>query len=33
MPETLRTDTVGAVRTITLARPEVYNNITPALAR
>ena len=33
MAETLRTDTVGAVRTITLARPEVYNNITPALAR
>src|SRR4051794_30638174 len=33
MPETLRTDTVGAVRTITLSRPEVYNNITPVLAR
>jgi enoyl-CoA hydratase len=33
MPETLRTDTVGAVRTITLTRPDEYNNITPALAR
>ena len=30
---TLRTDNVGAVRTITLSRPEVFNNITPALAR
>jgi enoyl-CoA hydratase len=33
MAETLRAETVGAVRTITLCRPEVYNNITPALAR
>ncbi len=33
MTTTLRTDTVGAVRTITLCRPEVYNNITPDLAR
>jgi enoyl-CoA hydratase len=33
MPTTLRTDTVGAVRTITLCRPDEYNNITPTLAR
>lgn len=32
MAETLRTDTDGAVRTITLTRPEAYNTITPILA-
>lgn len=33
MGTTLRTDTIGAVRTITFCRPDEYNNITPALAR
>ena len=33
MPETLRLETREGVRSIILARPEVYNNITPEFAK